>query len=86
MYLEYIDSYTRDMLFENILNEYSDAEQVDIIGYLVECLRNNQTFGMEKGSIEELYYKELTKILKNIKKMQQKEEDFYKKRAKKEQK
>lgn len=86
MYLEYIDSYTRDMLFENILNEYSDAEQVDIIGYLVECLRNNQTFGMEKGSIEELYYKELTKILKDIKKMQQKEEDFYKKRAKKEKK
>ena len=71
-----LDSYTKDMLFTNILNEYSDKEQLDIIEYLVEYLMSNQTFGMEKNSIEELYYNGLMPVYKAIEDLKIKEHDF----------
>ena len=57
-----LDSYTKDMLFKNIINEYSDAEQLDIIEYLVNSLDDLQGKDMKKGSIEEIYHVYLSKI------------------------
>ena len=71
-----LDRYTKDMLFENILNEYSDAEQLDIIEYLVKELKKSNSTYMEKNTIEEVYVKGLKKILKDIKDLKVKEHDF----------
>ena len=71
-----LDRYTKDMLFINILNEYSDAEQLDIIEYLVKCLKNNNEQYMEENSIEEVYSKGLEKVLEDIKDLKLKEHDF----------
>ncbi len=73
-----LDEYTRNMLFTNIINEYSDAEQLDIIEYLVKTLQDLQVGigGYKKNSIEELYFNGLEKVLKDIKDLKEKEHDF----------
>lgn len=71
-----LDRYTKDMLFTNILNVYSDAEQLDIIEYLVNLLKENNTIYMEENSIEEVYVKGLEKVLKDIQDLKVKEHDF----------
>lgn len=73
-----LDSYTKDMLFKNIINEYSDAEQLEIIQYLAEQLKEQQSgfCGYEKGSIEELYSKGLEKVIQDIKDLKVQEHDF----------
>ena len=71
-----LDSYTKDMLFTNILNVYSDAEQLDIIEYLVNLLKENNSIYMEENTIEEVYVKGLEKVLKDIKDLKVKEHDF----------
>ena len=71
-----LDRYTKDMLFENILNEYSDAEQLDIIEYLVKELKKSNSDYMEKNTIEEVYVKGLKKVLEDIKDLKVKEHDF----------
>lgn len=71
-----LDRYTKDMLFTNILNEYSDAEQLDIIEYLIEFLKNNNEHCMKENSIEEVYSKGLEKVLEAIKDLKLKEHDF----------
>jgi len=73
-----LDNYTKNMLFKNIINEYSDAEQLEIIEYLVKALMDWQkgAVGYEKNSIEELYYKGLEKVLEDIKDLKVKEHDF----------
>lgn len=70
-----LDKYTKDMLFTNILNEYSDAEQLDIIEYLVQSLISLQG-NYQENSIEEVYVKGLEKLLKDIKDLKVKEHDF----------
>ena len=72
-----LDKYTKDMLWTNIYNEYSDAEQLDIIEYLVELLKANQEVYMKENSIEEVYSKGLQKILDDIKELKVKEHDFF---------
>lgn len=71
-----LDRYTKDMLWENIFNVYSDSEQLDIIEYLVQFLKSNQDIYMEENSIEEVYSKGLQKILKDIEELKVKEHDF----------
>lgn len=71
-----LDKYTKDMLWENIFNVYSDAEQLEIIQYLVELLKSNQDICMEENSIEEVYSNGLEKILEDIKDLKVKEHDF----------
>ena len=71
-----LDKYTKDMLWENIFNVYSDAEQLEIIKYLVELLKSSQDVYMEENSIEEVYSKGLEKILEDIKDLKVKEHDF----------
>ena len=71
-----LDRYTKDMLFTNILNVYSDAEQLDIIEYLVNLLKENNSIYMEENSIEEVYVKGLEKVLENIQDLKVKEHDF----------
>jgi hypothetical protein len=71
-----LDRYTKDMLFTNILNVYSDAEQLDIIEYLVNLLKENNEIYMEENSIEEIYAKGLEKVLKDIQELKVKEHDF----------
>lgn len=71
-----LDRYTKDMLFTNILNEYSDAEQLDIIEHLVKSLKENNEKYMQKNSIEEVYSKGLEKILNDIEDLKIKEHDF----------
>jgi len=71
-----LDRYTKDMLFTNILNVYSDAEQLDIIEYLVNLLKENNSIYMEENSIEEVYVKGLEKVLKDIQDLKVKEHDF----------
>jgi uncharacterized protein (DUF927 family) len=71
-----LDRYTKDMLFTNILNVYSDAEQLDIIEYLVKLLKENNEIYMEENSIEEVYVKGLEKVLEDIKNLKVKEHDF----------
>lgn len=71
-----LDRYTKDMLFTNILNVYSDAEQLDIIEYLVNLLKENNSIYMEENSIEEVYVKGLEKVLEDIKDLKVKEHDF----------
>lgn len=71
-----LDRYTKDMLFTNILNVYSDAEQLDIIEYLVKLLKENNEIYMKENSIEEVYVKGLEKVLKDIKDLKVKEHDF----------
>lgn len=70
-----LDRYTKDMLFTNILNEYSDAEQLDIIEYLVQSLISLQG-NYQENSIEEVYVKGLEKVLEDIKDLKVKEHDF----------
>ena len=72
-----LDSYTKDMLFINIINEYSDSEQLDIIEYLVESLKELNNNDLDKDSIEKLYYEELDIILKEIRTLKVKEHDFW---------
>lgn len=73
-----IDDYTKNMLFTNIINEYSDKEQLEIIEYLVKALMDWQkgAVGYKENSIEELYYKGLEKVLNDIKELKVKEHDF----------
>jgi uncharacterized protein (DUF927 family) len=71
-----LDRYTKDMLFTNILNVYSDAEQLEIIQYLVELLKSNNEVYTEENSIEEVYVKGLEKVLADIKDLKVKEHDF----------
>lgn len=71
-----LDRYTKDMLYTNIFNVYSDAEQLDIIQYLIEFLKSNNEIYMQKNSIEEVYVKGLEKLLKDIKDLKVKEHDF----------
>ena len=71
-----LDRYIKDMLFTNILNVYSDAEQLDIIEYLVNLLKENNSIYMEENSIEEVYVKGLEKVLKDIQDLKVKEHDF----------
>lgn len=71
-----LDRYTKDMLWENIFNVYSDAEQLEIIQYLVELLKETNEICMEENTIEEVYSKGLEKVLKDIKDLKVKEHDF----------
>ena len=74
-----LDSYTKDMLWENIFNVYSDSEQLDIIEYLVKLLKeNNEIFTIDKNTetIENIYSKGLEKVLKDIEDLKVKEHDF----------
>ena len=71
-----LDRYTKDMLFTNIFNVYSDREQLDIIEYLIKLLDENQTIYMEENSIEEVYHIGLQKVLKDIEELKFKEHDF----------
>ena len=70
-----LDIETKNMLFTNILNVYSDAEQLDIIEYLVQSLIDLQG-SYKENSIEEVYVKGLEKVLKDIKDLKVKEHDF----------
>lgn len=71
-----LDNYTKDMLFTNILNVYSDAEQLGIIEYLIEFLKSNNEYCMKENSIEEVYSKGLEKLLEDVKDLKLKEHDF----------
>lgn len=71
-----LDKYTKDMLFKNILNEYSDAEILDIIEYLVKHLKELNNINLDKNSIEKIYYKGLENVLKDILEIKVKEHDF----------
>lgn len=71
-----LDKYTKDMLFKNILNEYSDAEILDIIEYLVKHLKDLNNINLDKNSIEKIYYKGLENVLKDILDLKVKEHDF----------
>lgn len=74
-----LDTYTKNMLFNNIINEYSDREQLDIIEYLTLSLMDLQVgfCGYKENSIEELYYKGLLKVLADIKDLKDKERKFH---------
>ena len=71
-----LDKYTKEFLWENIFNVYSDAEQLEIIQYLVELLKGNNETCIEENSIEEVYVKGLEKVLEDIKDLKVKEHDF----------
>ena len=71
-----LDKYTKEFLWENIFNVYSDAEQLEIIQYLVELLKSNNEVCSEENSIEEVYVKGLEKVLEDIKDLKVKEHDF----------
>ncbi len=71
-----LDKYTKDMLFKNILNEYCDAEILDIIEYLVKQLKDLNNINLEKNSIEKIYYTGLENVLKDILDLKVKEHDF----------
>ena len=74
-----IDNYTKNMLFQDIINAFSDREQLDIIEYLTKALMDWQVgfCGYKENSIEELYYKGLEKVLEDIKELKEKEQKFY---------
>lgn len=71
-----LDKYTKDMLFKNILNEYSDAEILDIIEYLVKYLKDLNNINLDKNSIEKIYYKGLENVLNDILDLKVREHDF----------
>jgi len=71
-----LDKYTKEMLWENIFNVYSDAEQLEIIQYLVELLKSSNEQCFEENTIEEVYVKGLEKVLEDIKDLKVKEHDF----------
>lgn len=71
-----LDSYTKNMLFKYIINEYSDKEQLDIIKHLVGSLKDLNNTNLDKNSIEKVYYEGLNVILEDIEKLQAKEHDF----------
>lgn len=71
-----LDKYTKEMLWENIFNVYSDAEQLEIIQYLVELLKSSNEQYFEENTIEEVYVKGLEKVLEDIKDLKVKEHDF----------
>lgn len=71
-----LDRYTKDMLWENIFNVYSDSEQLDIIEYQVKLLKENNEIYQKENSIEEVYSKGLEKVLQDILDLKVKEHDF----------
>ena len=71
-----LDKYTKEMLWTNIYNVYSDAEQLEIIQHLVELLKSTNEIYMEENSIEEVYVNGLNKVLEDIKELKVKEHDF----------
>ena len=72
-----LDKYTEDMLWENIFNVYSDAEQLEIIKHLVELLKGTQDIYMEDNSIEEIYSLGLERILNIIEEIRDKEKVYF---------
>ena len=71
-----LDKDTKEFLWENIFNVYSDAEQLEIIQYLVELLKGSNEVCIKENSIEEVYVKGLEKVLEDIKDLKVKEHDF----------
>lgn len=67
---------TKEFLWVNIFNEYSDAEQLEIIQYLTELLKDSNELYMQENTIEEVYVKGLEKVLEDIKDLKVKEHDF----------
>jgi uncharacterized protein (DUF927 family) len=67
---------TKEFLWVNIFNEYSDAEQLEIIQYLTELLKDSNALYMQENSIEEVYVKGLEKVLEDIKDLKVQEHDF----------
>lgn len=74
-----LDKYYKDLI-DQITNEASDREQLYIIECLVRSLRDWQppieSFKFKPGSVEELYYNNLNKILDIIKKTLEKENEI----------
>lgn len=70
-----LDKYYRDLI-DQITNSASDREQLYIIENLVLSLRDWQDVYMEEGSVEELYYNNLNKILDIIKETLEKEREM----------
>jgi len=70
-----LDKYYKDLI-DQITNSASDREQLYIIEALVLSLRDWQDVYMEEGSVEELYYNNLNKILDIIKETLEKEREM----------
>lgn len=74
-----IDKCYQEMI-ETITGNASDRDQLLIIENLVLSLRDWQDVYMEEGSVEELYYNNLNKILDIIKETLEKEDKMNEKR------
>lgn len=70
-----LDKYYKDLI-DQITNSASDREQLYIIEDLVLALRDWQGIFIEEGSVEELYYNNLNKILDIIKETLNKEDEI----------
>lgn len=70
-----LDKYYKDLI-DQITNSASDREQLYIIECLTLSLRDWQDVYMEEGSVEELYYNNLNKILDIIKETLEKEREI----------
>jgi hypothetical protein len=70
-----IDKHWQKIL-QDIVNSASDREQLRIIEYLVESLRDLQEPYYEEDSVEALYFNNLTTILKIIETTLKKEKNY----------
>jgi hypothetical protein len=70
-----LDKYYKDLI-DQITNATSDREQLFIIECLTLSLRDWQSPYFSEGSVEELYYNNLNKILDIIKETLEKEKEI----------
>ena len=70
-----LDKYYKDLI-DQITNSASDREQLYIIECLALSLRDWQSLYEPEGSVEELYYNNLNKILDIIKETLEKEKEI----------
>lgn len=70
-----LDKYYKDLI-DQITNSASDREQLYIIECLTLSLRDWQSLYEPEGSVEELYYNNLNKILDIIKETLEKEKEI----------
>ena len=70
-----LDKYYKDLI-DQITNSASDREQLYIIECLTLSLRDWQSLYEPEGSVEELYYNNLNKILDIIKETLEKESEI----------
>lgn len=74
-----LDKYYKDLI-DQITNSASDREQLYIIECLTLSLRDWQSLYEPEGSVEDLYYKNLNKILDIIKETLEQEDEINDKR------